>query len=109
VIKHKTKAIKPYEGIFVGNRHVMPDGTLNKWCVNISVIFHYIKNEAQIFDFLFERENAKPELMGWLRDNLLKIKRENLSKFWKKMFARMAAKDSGDSGGMEITFEDIEK
>jgi hypothetical protein len=64
-------------------------------------------NEVQIFDFLFERENAKWELMGWLRENLMRIRRENLSKFWKRIFGKGGNFGKEGDGSSEITFEEI--
>jgi len=43
-VEHKTRAINPYAGVFIGSRHIMPDGNISKWEVNTSVIFHYLKN-----------------------------------------------------------------
>lgn len=43
-VEHTQKNINPYEGVFIGNRHFMPNGEISKWAVNIPVIFHYIKN-----------------------------------------------------------------
>lgn len=80
--------MNPYQGVFVGKRHIMPDGYISKWTVNVNVIFNYLKNEQQIFDFLIKRQKAKMDLIKWLRENLLKIKHINLSKFWKIIFIK---------------------
>jgi hypothetical protein len=106
-LRHRSRNIKAYDGVFVGSRHAMPDGSMSRWGVNICVIFQYVKNEVQIFDFLFERENAKGELMRWLRENLVRIKRENLSKFWKKIFSRSGNLIKESDNSSEITFDEI--
>jgi len=74
----------------------MPNGDVSKWVVNIPVIFHYLKNELLIFDFLMKRDKAKADLIKWLRENLLKIKQINLSKFWKLIFIKMQSVSQKD-------------
>jgi hypothetical protein len=43
-IEHLKKNIKPYNGVFIGSRHIMPDGNISKWSINISAIFPFMKN-----------------------------------------------------------------
>jgi hypothetical protein len=59
-LRHKHKPINPYLGVFVGHRHIMPDGSLSHFVTNIPAIFSCLKNELQLFEFLMEREGAKP-------------------------------------------------
>lgn len=66
-VEHASRNINPYVGVFRGSRHIMPDGNISKWVMHLPVIFHYLKNELQIFDFLIRRERAKSDLLKWLR------------------------------------------
>lgn len=43
-VEHTLKTINPYLGVFVGRRHIMPDGHISKWSVNVTAIFNYLKN-----------------------------------------------------------------
>lgn len=43
-VEHSTRSINPYAGIFRGSRHIMPNGYISKWVINIGAIFHYLKN-----------------------------------------------------------------
>lgn len=43
-VEHVSRKINPYAGVFRGTRHIMPDGTISKWIINIQVIFYYLKN-----------------------------------------------------------------
>ena len=54
-----SRKINAYAGVFRSNRHIMPDGNVSKWVINVPVIFYYLKNELQIFDFLLKRERGK--------------------------------------------------
>lgn len=91
-IEHESrKEINPYRGNFRGKRHVLPDGTISKWKVNLSCIYFYLKNESQVFDFLHKRKKAKMELLVWLRKHLLSFKQLNLSRFWKLILLKTAS------------------
>ena len=91
-----------YEGSFQGRRHIMPSGVMSKWIVNIPVIYFYLKNETQIFEFLIRRREAKAELLRWLRENLLRIKQVNLSRFWKSIFYKYLAPEAGGRDNINL-------
>ena len=44
-IEHSTrKKINPYAGIFLGKRHISPEGIISKWVINLETIYFYLKN-----------------------------------------------------------------
>jgi len=67
---------------------IHPNGSISKWKVQVDVIFNYLKNELQIFDFFLKRKEGKMEMLQWLRKDLFKIKEINISKFWKILFVK---------------------
>jgi hypothetical protein len=72
----------------VGRRVVLADGRICKWKINLSVIYHFLKNEMLVFEFFNNRSNSKMEIIRWLRANLFTIKPINLSRIWKYIFLK---------------------
>ena len=59
---HEDKSITSeqiYQGEFVGRRVLLPEGRICRWKINLSVIFHFLKNEMLVFEFFNNRSNSK--------------------------------------------------
>lgn len=80
-----------YKGQFLNKRVIAPNGSISKWRINLSVIYFYLKNQQQIFEFFNRRKKAKMTFLKWLRQELFNFKHLSLSKFWKLIFAKFVS------------------